>query len=159
MFRITPEVFNTVDVNSCSLSPWEFTLSMIHTKVSFTFRINKTIISFPSITIENRFIKIHFSLNDGSECISFTVWYNLCVYFHSPIFIFSLDESEYWLFHRSPSSFEFSSESPLSFCTEVTFIYFYLSSYFFSENIYAILIDNLSKYPKISICGIWIYIQ
>lgn len=165
---ITPEVLYSVDVNSVSFR--EFMISVIDSEVSFTHWIYKSIICFPSIRIEDRFIKIYFSLYDWPESCCFTVWNNFGIDFHSPIFILSFNQSEYWLFLCSSSSLEFSGKSSLSFGSEVAFINFYFSSYFLSKLLYSIKIYDLSEYTKVSIdclsiipeeftgfCSIYIY--
>ena len=129
---------------------------MIHSEMLLTCYINQSIVSSPSVRIENRLIKVHFPSYDRSECICFTVWYDFCIDFYSTIFILSFNESEYGLFQCPPSSFEFPSKSSLSFCSEITLINFYLSTYFFLESIHSVFVDYFSEDAKISIYCIWI---
>ena len=124
---------------------------MIYSGVSFTYWINKSIICFPSIRVEDRFIKVYFSLDDWTKCLCFTIWNNLWIDFHSSILIISFYESECWLFLCSSSLFKFSGGSSLSLSSEITFIHLYLSSYFLFEFLYSIKIDDLSEYAEISV--------
>ena len=124
---------------------------MIYSGVSFTYWINKSIICFPSIRVEDRFIKVYFSLDDWTKCLCFTIWNNLWIDFHSSILIISFYESGYWLFLCSSSLFKFSGGSSLSLSSEITFIHLYLSSYFLFEFLYSIKIDDLSEYAEISV--------
>ena len=138
-------------MDSYSWSFREFMISMIHSKVSFTCNIYKSIISSPSIRIEYRFIKVYFSSNYRPQCICLTVWDYLCIYFYSSMCIFSFYKAKYWLLQGSSSSFELSRESSLSLCSEITLINFYFSSYLFLESIHSVFIDDLPKYAKVSI--------
>lgn len=146
---IAPKVLNSVDVDSVSFR--EFMISMIHSEVSFTHWINKTIICFPSIRIEDRLIKVYFSLDDWSECLCFTVWDDFSIDFYPPILILSFNQSEYWLFLCSSSSFELSSKSSLSLRSKVALINFNFSANFLFELFPSIYIDYLSEYTKVSI--------
>ncbi len=126
-------------------------ISVIDSEMPFTHWINESIICFPSIRIEDRFIKIYFSLYDWSECFCFTVWYDFGIDFYSSILILSFNQSEYWLFLRSPSSFEFSSKSSLSLRSKITLVHLYFSSYFLFKFLYAIKVDDLSEYAEVSV--------
>ena len=128
-------------------------ISVIDSEVSFTHWINEPIICFPSIRIENRFIKVYFSLYYWSESFCFTVWYDFCIDFNSSVLIFSLNQSEYWLFLSSSSSLQLSCKSSLSLRSKITFIDFYFSAYFFFEFFHPIQIDDISEYTKVSVDG------
>ena len=155
-FRKTPEVLYSIDVNSGSCSFWEFMISVIDSEMFFTCYIHESIIPSPTIRIQNRFIEVHLPSYDRSECVCFTVWYNFCIDFYSSWFILSFNESEYWLFQRSSSSFQFSGKSSLSLCSKITLIDFYFSTYFFFESIHSIFIDYFSEDAKIPVYCIWI---
>ena len=148
-FGVAPEVLYSIDMNSVSL--WEFMISMIHSEVSFTLRINQSIIRFPSIRIENSFIKVYFSLYDRSQSFCFTVWYDFGIDFHPSVFIFSFNQSKYWLLLCSSSSLEFSCKSSFSLRSEVTFIDLYFSAYFLFKFFHPIQVNNFSKYTKVSV--------
>ena len=137
----------------------EFMIRVVHSKVSLTLGIYKSIISSPAIRIQNRFIEVNLSLYYRSQSICLTVWDDLCINLDPSILILSFDKPEDWLFQCSSSSLEFTCKSSFSFGSEVAFIYFYFSTYFFFESIHSIFIDNLSEYTKISIYSIRIYIQ
>ncbi len=152
----TPEVLYSVYMNPCSCSLWELMISIIDSEVSFTRNIYKPIISTPTIRIENRLIKVHLTSYYGPQSICLTVWNNLCVYFYPSSLILSFYKSEYWLFQCSSSSFEFTSKSSFSLGSEVAFVDFYFSAYFFFEGIHSMKIDYFSKDTKISVYCIWI---
>ena len=145
----TPEVLNPVDVNS--ISKWEFTFAMVDSKVLVDSYIYETIVSLPAIWIQDRIFYTDFSLYYRSECYSFAIRNNLCIYFYSSILIFSLDESKYWLFESSSSSFKFSCKSSFSLGSEIAFIYFYFSTYLFFESLNTIRVDYFPKDREIMV--------
>lgn len=146
---IAPKVLNSIDVDSISFG--ELMISVIDSKVSFTHWINESIICFPSIRIEDRFIKVYFSLYDRPQSFCFTVWYDFCIDLYSSGYIFSFYESEYWLLQCSSSSFEFSGKSSLSLRSEIALINFYFSAYFLFKFFHSIKIYYLPEYTKVPI--------
>jgi len=113
--------------------------------------IYKTIVSSPAIAIECCIFETYLSLDNRLECYSFAIRNDFCINLYSAILIFSFDKSEYRLFLCTPSSFQFSCKSSLSFCSEITFIYFNLPSYLFFKTITSVNVDYFTKKKKIII--------
>ena len=148
-FCIAPEVLDSIYMNTISFG--EFVISMIYSEMSFGLNINKSIVSLPSITIDDWCIKIYLSLNDWFQSPCLTIRYNLCIDLYSSACILSFDQSEYWLFQSSSSSFEFSCNSSYSFRSEIAFINFNFSSYLFFKFLDTIKINYHSKELEVSI--------
>lgn len=96
-------------------SSCKFIFSMVYSIMLFISNIYKSIIRWPSITIDFCIFNLNFSSNDRYKSSCFYIRNYLCIYFS-----ISFEKSEYYCFHSCSSS----SFSSYSCGSKITFINF-----------------------------------